>query len=111
MEDTKDVPVKLRPDAPDTAVIYVQAQRSGGEAEVAFGGVADFSRVTDGIRAVAREVAGALRDASPDKLSVEMGFEVKVESSGLIALLASGGGTASIKVTMEWEAASGDTPK
>ena len=105
MVDTKDVPVKLGSDDSNEAVIYVQARQEGGESEVAFGGVADFSRVTDGIKLVAKDVAVALRDASPNKLTVEMGFEVKLESGGLIALLAAGGGSASITVTMEWEAA------
>jgi hypothetical protein len=104
MIDTKDVPVKLASGDKNQAVIYVQARHEGGESEVAFGGVADFSRVTDGIRMVAKDVADALRDASPKKLSVEMGFEVKLDSGGLIALLAAGGATASITVTMEWEA-------
>jgi hypothetical protein len=103
LDDTRAVAVRLGPDS-DEPTIYVEAIRAGGEAEVSFGGVADFSRVTDGIRAVAKDVSDALRDAGPTKLSVEMGFEVKLEAGGLIALLARGGGTASITVSMEWEA-------
>lgn len=103
MVDVIEVPVRLGGGDPGTAIIYVEARRRVGEGEVASGGIADFGRVTDGIRLVARDIGEALKEAGPDKLTVEMGFEVKAEAGGLIALLARGGATATINVTMVWD--------
>jgi NTP-dependent ternary system trypsin peptidase co-occuring protein len=98
-----EVPVEIATAGGSPVLLYVQTVDAGGEAEVGFSVVDGLRQVTDAIGAVAGEVAGALERAAPQKFSVELGFELKSESGGLVALLAKAGGTATIKVTMEWE--------
>jgi hypothetical protein len=100
-----DVPVELETAGGTPVRLYVEAKDTGGEAEVGFSVVEGLAQVTDAIGAVAGQVADALEKVAPRKFSVELGFEIKAESSGLVALLARSGGTATIKVTMEWERA------
>lgn len=99
-----EVPVEIATASGSPVLLYVETTGDGGgEAEVGFSVVDGLRQVTDAIGAVAGEVAGALEKAAPQKFSVELGFEVKSEAGGLVALLARAGGTATIKVTMEWE--------
>jgi hypothetical protein len=98
-----EVPVEIATAGGPPVRLYVETVGPAGEAEVGFSVVDGLRQVTDAIGAVAGEVAGALEKAAPQKFSVELGFELKSESGGLVALLARAGGTATIKVTMEWE--------
>ncbi len=62
-----------------------------------------FDGVTDSIEAIAERVTGALERVRPDKATVEFGIDVGVESGGLTGLLAKGSGSATLKITLEWE--------
>ncbi len=116
MPDFVELPVLLRPDGeeqtPDSGLkLYVEARRPSGEQPVAFGIVEGLGDVTDAISIVAGRVADALRSAGPDKYTVEMGFELKAEAGKLVALLAHGGATATINITLEWEKAKATAPR
>ncbi len=63
-----------------------------------------FDGVTNSIEAIADRVTAALERAKPDKAVVEFGIDVGVESGGLTGLLATGTGSATLKITLEWEA-------
>lgn len=101
--DTREVEVALTTAAGRPVTLYVEARDNGGEGEVGSIVFDGMRQVTDAIGAVAGDIADAVAKVAPQKFSVELGFEVKAESSGLVALLARTGGTATIKVTMEWE--------
>jgi hypothetical protein len=72
------------------------------EQDVGIGDVFSFDGLTDSIEAIADKMAAALENARPDKATVEFGLDVGVESSGLVALIAKGGGNATLKVSLEW---------
>jgi hypothetical protein len=112
MANSTEIPVLLSTDAEGkeldkSVMLYVEARPPEGEAEVAFGVVEGLDKVTAAIRAIAGDVAAALRAVAPDKYTVEMGFELKAEAGGLVALLVRSGGTATINVTLEWAGSSG----
>lgn len=111
METTHDVEIlvpKIGPDGPvpgETVAVYVQVtgEPEDGGQEVGGGGLErGFSNVLDGIQGVVGQVVDAVRAVAPEKFAVEMGFELKSGTGGLAAMLVQAGGTASIKVTMEW---------
>jgi hypothetical protein len=78
---------------------------SGGPSDVLLGRPS-FKFVTQTVRGVATELHKALEAASPDKVTVELGFDLAVKGTALVALVADGGAHASIKVMLEW----GGTP-
>ena len=102
------VPIRLE----GGVLLYVEA-REGGEVveggggdeleETAFSVKAGLKSVTDAIRAVGQEIADAYRAVGPDTFTVELGFDMKAEQGGVVALFVKAGGSASIKVTMEWK--------
>jgi Trypsin-co-occurring domain 1 len=63
-----------------------------------------FDGVTNSIEAIADRVTAAFEHVKPDKASVEFGIDIGVESGGLTGLLAKGTGSATLKITLEWEA-------
>ncbi|SRR6266567_1431936 len=73
-----------------------------GPEDVAFGRPS-FKLVTRTVQGVATELHKALRAASPDKVTVELGFDLAIKGSALVALVADGGAHASIKVKLEWD--------
>ena len=83
--------------------LYVEARRGAGEQQISSAKPANLDDVTATIRYVAGSIGAALAEAAPDKFSVELGFEIKAETSGLVAILVNGSATASIKATLEWE--------
>ncbi len=46
--------------------------------------------------------------AKPDKMTAELGLKLAVKSGKLTGMLVEGSGTASLKVTLEWQR--GNTP-
>lgn len=106
MDDLVEVPVELTRRAEDGREIpvklYVEARSGGGESEISNEVIQGLGEVTGSIEAVASKVARAVRAASPDSFEVELGFELKAEAGGLVALLVRSGGTATIKVTLKW---------
>jgi hypothetical protein len=88
-------------------VIQIEVQSaSDPEANVSIRDVVSFSGLVDSIEGIAESMTEALRKAKPDKATVEFGVDVGVESGGLTALLVKGTGTATVKITLEWAAAS-----
>lgn len=107
VEIERDVKVAIRDDAGNNAYLYVQAVGepgaiAAGEQEVA-GGLPSLDRALDGINVIGNKVASAIKAVAPDKFTVELDFEFKAEAGGLVAMLVRSGGSASIKVTMEWD--------
>lgn len=104
MPDVREIPVEIATGTGAPVRLYVEARDSGGgEADVAFDVADGMRQVTDAIGAVAGTVADTLAAVAPQKFSVELGFEVKAEAGGLVALLVRSGGSATITVKMEWE--------
>ena len=61
-----------------------------------------FSNVTDAIEKVSKRIIEALRNANPDKASVEFGFQMGVEAGELAAMIVKGTADCNLKVTLEW---------
>ncbi len=70
-------------------------------------GSLSFSHVSASIRGLAGELHKALQAAKPDVVVVELGFDLAVKGSQLLALIADAGTQASVKVRLEWHGDSG----
>jgi hypothetical protein len=82
---------------------------AGGPADTGFDGPSDvgledysFELVTKTVRGITGELHKALKAVSPDRVSVEVGFDLALKGNHLIALVVSGGVHASLKVKLEW---------
>lgn len=82
--------------------MVVAAEQVGSTLVADTGIVAKLSDVTSSIERVSRNVLNAVRQAGPDKATVELGFGLAVEAGQLVALFGRGKGEATIKVTLEW---------
>jgi hypothetical protein len=82
--------------------LYVEARRDVGEVEVGNKIVDGLDNVLDAIRAMAGQIAQTVKHLTPDRFAVELGFEIKSEAGGLVAMLVRAEGSASLKVTLEW---------
>ncbi|WP_157621549.1 CU044_2847 family protein [Saccharothrix sp. NRRL B-16348] len=88
-------------------VAYVDVDRIAGsdeeEVSARLPSLDDFtsslSAITD---TVSDAIAGGFRKIKPDKITLEFGFEVGVESGKLTAILVKGSAKANIKVVAEW---------
>jgi hypothetical protein len=85
----------------DGTRLHIKATILGREEDVAFK-LLSFEQVTDTIEHVATALTAALKKAKPKKASVEFGLEIAVDSGKLTALLVESGGTATIKIALEW---------
>jgi hypothetical protein len=85
--------------------MYVEVLALGEEEEIGARDV-DLDGLTRSLRAVAETVTDSLvaglGKVKPEKVTVEFGCEVGVETGGLVAVLAKGTATANLKVTLEW---------
>jgi hypothetical protein len=61
-----------------------------------------FDTVTKTVHGMACELHKALSAVSPDRVSVEFAFDLAVKGNQLVALIASGGVHAAIKIKLEW---------
>jgi hypothetical protein len=90
---------------PDGTKIYVEAQTPTGEGTIS--GVLDipqdFSQVSKGICSLANALLAPLKAAAPTGITLEFGFDLKAEPSGLFAMLVKGEAGGSMKVTVEWK--------
>lgn len=88
-----------------TAYVEVDRLVGAGDEEVA-GRLLSLDGFTDSLRAVTETVSDAvatgLSTVKPDKITVEFGCEVGVESGRLTAVLVKGSAKANIKVVAEW---------
>lgn len=89
---------------PDGSTIGIQAVDLGGAADVGAIDVLNFEDVAKTIRTIADTIGNALRHSAPSKGSVSFGVEVAVESGKLTSLLVQGSATATLNITLEWEA-------
>lgn len=80
----------------------------GEAADVGLRQIFSFSQVTDAVRGVATELHHALETVSPDVVSVELGFDMAIKASQVVALIADAGAHASIKVRLEWRRSSSE---
>lgn len=113
MMDRSIVEVEL----PNGVTALVQAvETGGGAAKAARTGGLDLSALTGTLEGMSIAVKSALVKAAPDKMSVEFGLELAMRSGALTAMLVGGGGSASLRVMLEWQngdessGSSGDGP-
>jgi hypothetical protein len=95
----------VKVDMGDGRVVAVEAQNLSPDQPVGIRDVLSFDGVTESIEAVAARVTTALDKVRPDRAAVEFGVDVGVETGGLTGLIAKGTGSATLKVTLEWEGA------
>jgi Trypsin-co-occurring domain 1 len=91
---------------PDGGLLLVRAERIDGEADgpsdVGLRNFLSFSGVKASLRGIATELHEALQTAKPDVVAVELGFDLAVKGSQILAMVADAGGTASMRVRLEW---------
>jgi NTP-dependent ternary system trypsin peptidase co-occuring protein len=75
------------------------------EVDVGIGDVLSFEGLADSILAVTESLNAVLSRVEPKRAAVEFGVDVGVETGGLTALIVKGSGTATLKITLEWERA------
>lgn len=89
----------------DGTRVLVEVQ-TGADPESDVGIVKDrsFDGVVDAIQKISRQLSAAMAEIKPDKAALEFGVDIGVESGQLTALIVKGTGSASLKITLEWEA-------
>jgi hypothetical protein len=83
-------------------VLGVVAEQSGPQLVSDKDLTAKLSSVTRSIEVVSREAMEAVKKATPDRATVEVGFGLAIEQGQLVALLGKGKAEATITVTLEW---------
>jgi hypothetical protein len=63
----------------------------------------DLGQVERQLEGIVQGVVAPLRRLAPDKLEVELGIEIAVESGALTALIVKGTGSANLRITLSWE--------
>jgi Trypsin-co-occurring domain 1 len=61
-----------------------------------------LSHVTASLKGLASELHSAVQGAAPDVVSVELGFDLAIKNSQILAMIVDAGGSASIRVRLEW---------
>ena len=84
-------------------IVAVEAQNVNPERPVGIGDVLPFEGLSSSIEAIAERMTAALDRVKPDRAAIEFGIDVGVAPGALTALIVKGTGTATIKVTLEWE--------
>ena len=82
--------------------VAIRAVQLGGAADVTALDKLNLERVAETIKAIADTLGTAVQNASPKKASVEFGLEVAVKGGKLVSLITEAGGTATLKVSLEW---------
>ncbi|MFB7861189.1 MULTISPECIES: CU044_2847 family protein [unclassified Streptomyces] len=89
-------------------VIYVEAQPLGPvgqeptELEGRGGRLPDLSEVTGALSSFAAQLGEALHRAAPERVTVEFGCQLGIDSGALTALIVQGSASANFRVTLEW---------
>jgi hypothetical protein len=86
-----------------TALVRARQVDGGGAVKTSLRDKLDFDGVAATIEGVSDAVRGALAKATPDSVTVELGFELAVKSGKLVGLLVDSDLTGSITVTLGWE--------
>lgn len=89
-------------------LVKIEASMLGGEENVSFKPF-EIQSITDTIEGIAEAVLASLERAKPDKVAVELGLEVGVESGQLITLWVKGSSKANLKIILQWDKEK-DTP-
>ena len=92
---TRNIPVKVG----DDLTVMVEARDLGGEQDVS---TLSFEGVTDTIEAVTQALATSINKVKPDKATLEIGFDITVESGKLTTLIVDGLSKANLKLTLQW---------
>ncbi len=95
-------------DLGDDLVLGVVAEHAGPQLVAEKDLTAKLSSVTRSIEVVSREAMEAVKKATPDKATVEVGFGLAIEQGQLVALLGKGRAEATITVTLEWSRGDGE---
>jgi len=111
MGDTEIVEVTLD----DGASLLVRAALIGGPlddddqgpSDVGLREIMSFRHVAASVRGITRELHEALEAARPDRVTVELGFDLAVKGSQVLALIADAGTHASVMVRLEWDHGTG----
>ncbi|MDP8927883.1 MAG: hypothetical protein M3O70_04685 [Actinomycetota bacterium] len=101
MDGTPGTVVKV--DMGGGRIVAVEARNVSPEHPVGISDILKFDGVAESIEAVADRVIKALENVKPQRATVEFGVDVGVASGALTGLIATGTGSASLKVTLEWE--------
>ena len=67
----------------------------------------DFAEVSATLAGVAEALRPAVTAAKPHKMTVELGLELALKSGKLTGMIVEGSGAAALKVTLEWQRATG----
>lgn len=94
---TEIVPVKLD----NNSKIFIQILRKSGDEDVAFSELA-FSNIMKSVPDIAGALYKAVDAISPQKVSIEFGLSMGIESGQLTTILVQGTGSANVVIKMEW---------
>jgi hypothetical protein len=89
-------------DVPGGNPVGLRVTTIGGAGDVSALGKLDLDDVADTIKSIADTLGTALKAATPDKASVEFGLEIAIKGGKLVSLITEAGGTATLKVSLEW---------
>ncbi|OQS15520.1 hypothetical protein B0T36_09750 [Nocardia donostiensis] len=95
-----------RVEMPDGTVIHARVDESARTSTGVDVGLRDrFKLETLGptIRSVASSVHASVDGLKPNRISVEFGLELSLDAGRVVAVLASGGAKASLKVQLDWD--------
>ena len=83
-------------------VILVEAVVLDPDVDVSELPTAQFNEFTRMIRGVAQSIRSGLSNMGATKAQAEFGMEIGLETGKLTSLLAKGGASANLKITIEW---------
>ena len=107
MEDSSEMlaPETIKIALKDGSFIRAEVASFGDNEDVGLAGVS-FEGVGKSLKAIAEEIGEVLADIKPSRASVEFGLEIGMESGQLISVLVKGTGSATLKVTLDWDSRS-----
>lgn len=86
----------------DAGLMHINGA-AGGRTDIGLRDVLSFRHVASTGHTVAAELRDALRAARPAVVSVDLGFDLAVKGSEVLAQVVDAGRQASIKVHLEWD--------
>lgn len=92
----ENVPVVLE----NGETVYVEVRNSTRQSVV--NKKYSFNKISKQIEEVSKKIKDSFQESKPDKVIVELGVELSVESGELSALLVKGSGKANLKINLEW---------
>lgn len=89
-------------EVPGQNPVALRAVTLGGAGDVGALDKLNLDDVADTIKSIADTLGTAVKAATPDKATVEFGLEIAVKGGKLVSLITEAGGTATLKVSLEW---------